>query len=141
MEPSRPKVGIGLLLVKDGKILLAKRKGSLGKDEYGGPGGKMELLETFEETVLRELAEEAGDEIKIKNIRFLCLTNMRRYAPEHYVDIGMVAEWMSGEPRQMEPEKLGPWNWYDIDNLPQPLFCAEPNYIEAYKTGKTYFAE
>lgn len=141
MSDARPKVGIGLLLLKGNKILLAKRKGALGTGEYGGPGGKMESQETFEETILRELAEEAGSDIKIKNIKFLCLTNLRKYAPEHYVDIGMVAEWVSGEPIQTEPHKLGKWSWYDIDDLPSPIFACEPNYVEAYKTGRVYFSD
>jgi 8-oxo-dGTP diphosphatase len=140
-EPARPKVGIGLLLIKGDKILLGKRKSSHGAGEYGGPGGHLELLESFEECVLRELAEEAGTTVKVKNVRFLCLTNLRRYAPKHYVDIGMVAEWVSGEPSVEEPDKLVSWNWYNIENLPLPLFGVEPNYIEAYKTGKTYFEE
>lgn len=141
MEPPRPKVGIGLLLIKNGKVLLAQRIGSHGKGEYGGPGGHMENMESFEDTVLREMAEECGDKLRIKSIKFLCLTNLRKYAPKHYIDIGMTAEWVSGEPKQMEPHKLGPWQWYDIDKLPTPLFGVEPNYVEAYKTGKIYFTE
>jgi 8-oxo-dGTP diphosphatase len=61
------------------------------------------------------------------------------YAPKHYVDIGMIAEWESGEPQVMEPEKLESWGWYDLDDLPSPLFNAITNYIEAYKTGRKYF--
>lgn len=68
MEPERPKVGIGLLLVKDGKILLGKRKGAHRAGEYSGPGGHLELLESFEDCVLRELEEEAGANVKVKNI-------------------------------------------------------------------------
>lgn len=135
----RPKVGVGLLLVKDGKILLGKRKGAHGAGEYAGFGGHLEGLETFEDDLLRELAEEGGPDIKVKNLRFLSVTNLRRYAPKHYVDIGMVAEWESGEPQVMEPDKIESWDWHDIDNLPDPLFGVIENYVEAYKTGKVYF--
>lgn len=139
MKHTRPQIGVGLLLVKGNKILLGKRKKSHGEGEYGGPGGHLEPLESFEDCAMRELAEEAGNDIKIKNLRFLCLTNLRKYAPKHYVDIGMVAEWSSGTPKVMESEKLESWEWHDIDNLPSPLFAVEPNYVEAYKTGKSYF--
>jgi 8-oxo-dGTP diphosphatase len=137
----RPKVGIGLLLVKDGKVLMGQRKGSHGAGEYGGTGGHLELGESFEACALRELAEEAGPHIKVKNVQFLCLTNITRYAPKHYVDIGMVAEWVSGEPKTMEPDKLVGWDWYDMDNLPQPLFATELGYVQAYRTGQRYFEE
>jgi 8-oxo-dGTP diphosphatase len=139
MEEERPKVGIGLLLVKDGKVLLGKRKGSFAAGEYAGVGGHLEHLESFEECILRELAEEAGPDIKVKNLRLLCTCNLRKYAPRHYVDVGMAAEWVSGEPKVMEPNKLESWEWYDLDNLPSPLFGVEPKYLIAYKTGQNYF--
>jgi 8-oxo-dGTP diphosphatase len=140
MENDRPKVGVGLLLVKGNKILLGQRKRSHGVGEWGGVGGHMEHLETFESCLLREMAEEAGTELKIQNLRFLCLTNLTRYSPKHYIDIGMVAEWKSGTPIVMEPNKLVSWDWYDMDSeLPTPLFACEPGYIKAYKTGQVYF--
>jgi len=135
----RPKVGVGLLLIKDDKILLGKRKGAHGAGEYAGFGGHLEGLETFEDGLLRELAEEGGPDIQVKNLRFLSVTNLRKYAPKHYVDIGMVAEWESGEPQIMEPDKIESWEWHDIDNLPAPLFGVIENYVEAYKTGRVYF--
>lgn len=137
----RPKVGVGLLLVKDGKILLGKRKGAHGAGEYAGFGGHLEGLESFEDGLLRELAEEGGTDIKVNNLRFLCVTNLRKYAPKHYVDIGMVAEWDSGDPQVMEPDKIESWNWHDIDNLPAPLFGVIGNYVDAFKTGKAYFSD
>ena len=136
----RPKVGIGIFLIKDGsKLLLGKRLGSHGAGEYALPGGHLEHDESFEECVLRELKEEAGASIKVKPPKFLCVTNLRSYLPKHYVDIGMVVEWVSGEPKLMEPHKNSGWEWFDIDNLPSPMFGCTDNYIKAYKTGQTYF--
>jgi 8-oxo-dGTP diphosphatase len=136
----RPKIGVGIFLIKDDRqLLLGKRKGSHGEGEYALPGGHMEGMESFEDCVLRELHEEAGPSVKVKNIRFLCVTNLRKYKPKHYVDIGMLAEWVSGEPEVMEPEKNEAWAWYDIDKLPEPLFGCTLNYLESFKTGKDYF--
>lgn len=131
------KVGIGVAVLKDGKILLGKRKSAHGNGEYGGPGGHLEHLESFEECARRETLEETG--IEIENIRFLCLSNLTKYAPKHYVDIGVIADWKSGEPQVLEPEKCEGWDWYDLDALPTPLFAVEPYYIEAIQTGKNYF--
>jgi 8-oxo-dGTP diphosphatase len=140
-ETARPKVGIGIFLIKDSHLLLGKRKGSHGEGEYALPGGHLELHETFEECVLRELLEETGSAIKIKKPKFLCVTNLRKYYPKHYVDIGMLAEWVSGEAGVGEPDKKEFWEWYSLDKLPSPLFGCTENYIEAYKTGKTYFEQ
>lgn len=136
----RPKVGIGLLIVRGNAILLGERKSLHGFGQFGGPGGHLELLESFEHCIMREFKEEAGDTMKIKNLRYLCTTNLTKYAPKHYVDIGMIAEWESGEPTVCEPHKLKFWGWYDIDSeLPGIAFGCLQNYLEAYKTGRTYF--
>lgn len=137
MRHNYPKVGIGVMILKDGKVLLHKRKNSHGAGEYSFPGGHLEYRESFEECARREIKEEAG--IEIENIRFLLLMNLKQYAPKHYVHIGLVADWKSGEPEVREPEKCEGWGWYDLDNLPEPLFQALPEHFEAYRTGKTYF--
>lgn len=136
-EHNRPKVGIGVMVFKDGKVLLGKRKGSHGQGEYAWPGGHLEYMESFESCVKREVMEEAG--IEITDIKFLRLLNLKTYAPKHYVDIGLMAQWKSGEPKVMEPEKCEGWEWYDMDNLPKPLFGTIDSYIESYRTGRNYW--
>lgn len=136
MLAQRPRVGIGLMVLKEGKILLGRRKASHGAGEFSGPGGHLEYMESFEECARRETREEAG--IEITNIRFLFVGNFTEYAPKHYVDIGLVADWQSGEPTVMEPDKREGWGWYDFDNLPAPLFVITPVYIDAYRTGRNY---
>ena len=133
----RPKVGIGVMIMKDGKVLLGKRRSSHGAGEFAWPGGHLEFGESFEGCAKRETMEEAG--IKITNVRFLRLMNLKRYANKHYVDLGLIADWESGEPKAKEPEKCEGWAWYDMNNLPQPLFATIPTFIEAHKTGKNYF--
>src|SRR3989344_854683 len=102
----RPKVELGILIFKDGKVLLGKRKhaNGLGDGQYAGTGGHLEYMESIEECAKRETLEEAG--IEIENVRFLCAINLKDYPPKHYLDIGLVADWKSGEPKVMEPEKL-----------------------------------
>ncbi len=125
------------MIIKDGKVLLGKRKGSHGAGEYAWPGGHMEYMESFEGCAKREVQEETG--MEIDNIRFLRLLNLKDYAPKHYVDIGLVADWKSGEAQIMEPDKIENWAWYEMDKLPEPLFGTIPTYFEAYKTGKNFW--
>lgn len=131
------KVGIGVFILKDGKVLLGKRRGSHGAGQYAGPGGHLEYMESFEECAKRETLEETG--IEITNVRFLCLSNLKQYAPKHYVDVGLLADWKSGEVRVMEPDKVESWDWYDLDNLPGELFAAEPHYLEAVQSGRNFW--
>ncbi|MDO8482635.1 MAG: NUDIX domain-containing protein [bacterium] len=133
----RPKVGLGVMVMKDGKVLLGKRKTKLGEGEFAWPGGHLEYMESFEECVRREVREEAG--IEVKNIRFLRLYNLKEYAPKHYVDLAFVAEWAAGELRVLEPEKCESWGWYELDKLPSPLFAPELITLDSYKTGKVFY--
>lgn len=133
----KTKIGVGVLVFKDNKILLGKRRWRHGDGEYSFPGGHLEYMQSFENCAKQETLEEAG--IKIKNIRFLCLANTNLYLPRHEIYIGVIAEWESGETRSLEDERIVDWGWYDLNNLPKPLFKFCEISIEAYKTGKNYF--
>lgn len=127
----KPKVGIGVMIFKGDQVLLGKRKGSFGAGEYAFPGGHLEYMESFTDCAKRETKEEAG--IDIKNIRFAYLGNLKEYAPKHFVQVGMIADWKSGEPKIMESNKCDGWGWYDLDNLPSPLFMATNLGVKQYK--------
>ncbi|MGE5392888.1 MAG: nucleotide triphosphate diphosphatase NUDT15 [Candidatus Saccharibacteria bacterium] len=139
MEMVRPGVGIGVMIFKEGKVLLGKRKNKLGLGQYAWPGGKLEMHESIEDCARRETREEAG--IEIKNVRFLRLMNFIAHDGSHFADIGIVADWESGEPIVMEPEKCEGWEWYEPDpeKMPKPLFATLPSYFEAMKTGRIFF--
>jgi 8-oxo-dGTP diphosphatase len=137
MDEPRPKVGVGVMVIKNGKVLMTRRKGSHGAGEYAYPGGHMEFGESFEQCARREVAEETG--LKIKNIKFLRLANVTKYEGKHYIDIALMAEWGSGEPQLLEPEKAEGWDWYNLDNLPPNLFEFCKTAFEALKTGQQYF--
>ena len=137
MDKHIPRVGIGVMVLKDGKVLLGKRKGSHGEGEYAFPGGHLEYMESFESCARREVMEEVG--IEIENVRFVRVANIQHYAPKHYIHIGLAAEWKKGEPKICEPEKCEGWDWYDLDHLPHPLFKTLPEDIESYKTGRNYY--
>jgi 8-oxo-dGTP diphosphatase len=129
-----PRVGIGVLVMKDGKLLLGRRKGSHGEGEYASPGGHLEHLESFADAAKREVLEETG--LEIGPVRFLRVLNTTQYAPRHYVDIAFAADWVSGVPEVREPDKVERWDWYDLDDLPSPLFGTLPTAIEALRTGQ-----
>jgi len=136
-DEQMPEVGVGVLILKDGKILLGKRMGKRGAGEFEFPGGKLDYMESFEDCARRETMEESG--IEIENVKFQCLVNSNAYAPGHWVHIGMIADWKSGEPEVLEPDKLESWDWYDLDDLPEPLFKFCEMAVEVYRGGKIYY--
>jgi len=64
LYPNQPIVGIGALIICDGKILLEKRKSEPGRGKWSIPGGLVELGESTEQTVIREVKEETGLEVE-----------------------------------------------------------------------------
>ena len=131
------KACVGVMIFKDGKVLLGKRKGSHASGEYTFTGGHLEYKESLRKAAERETLEEAG--IKIKNLKFLCISNIDRYENRQDIVIGFTADWESGEARIMEPEKSDGWGWYGLDDLPQPLFYPAELIIDSYKTGKIFY--
>jgi len=57
---NRPIVGVGAIIIQSGKILLEKRKNDPGRGKWSIPGGKVELGESLEQSVIREVQEETG---------------------------------------------------------------------------------
>src|SRR6185436_7059720 len=134
MTEDRPRVGIGVMVLKEGRVLLGRRRGSHGAGEYAWPGGHLEHLESFADCAAREVREETG--LEIGPPRFLRVMNIRQYAPKHYIDLAFVADWKSGEPRALEPDKVDGWAWYALDALPSPLFGTCASALEAMRTGR-----
>ena len=64
LYPRQPVVGVGAVVICDGKILLEKRKNEPGKGKWSIPGGLVELGESVEQTVIREVEEETGLEVE-----------------------------------------------------------------------------
>lgn len=64
LYPNQPIIGVGAVIVCNGKILLEKRKGEPGRDKWTIPGGLVELGESAEQTVMREVREEANLEVE-----------------------------------------------------------------------------
>lgn len=133
------RVGVGVMIMKEGRVLLGKRTNIHGDGEYAWPGGHMEYMESFEGCAKRETLEET--DMEIQNVRFLRLLNLKAYAPRHYVNIAFIADWKSGEPKIMESDKVESWDWYSLDALPSPLFATVNSCVEAYKTGRTFWDE
>jgi mutator protein MutT len=62
--PKQPLVGVGVIIIGQGKILLEKRKNEPGRGQWSIPGGLVELGESVERTAIREVKEETGLEVE-----------------------------------------------------------------------------
>jgi 8-oxo-dGTP diphosphatase len=128
---NRPYIGVGILIIKDEKILMGKRRNSHGDGTWAPPGGHLEFFESPEECAQREVLEETG--ISIKNIHHIGFTN-DRFVKEnkHYITLYYVAEYDSGTPQILEPEKCLEWKWFAFNELPQELFLSFQNFLKQH---------
>jgi len=63
--PDRPVVGVGGVVIENGRALLIKRGSEPLLGQWSIPGGTLELGESLLEGVARELLEETGLQVKV----------------------------------------------------------------------------
>ena len=66
--PERPLVGVGGVVISDGRALLIRRGGPPLEGQWSIPGGMLEVGETLLEGVRRELLEETGIEVRVREL-------------------------------------------------------------------------
>lgn len=129
MTENRPKVGVAAIVIRDGRVLMHRRKNAHGDGTWSFPGGHLEFGESWEDCARRETLEEAG--IQIKNIRFGTATNdIFEKEGKHYITLYMLADLESGEPKVMEPDRCERWEWVEWDRMPRPRFLPIENLLK-----------
>src|SRR5262249_34272504 len=115
--PRRPEVGVGVLVFREGSVLLGLRRGSHGAGTWSPPGGHLEVGEDPLEWVRREAFEEAA--ITLGGCQFVGITNdIFEAEGRHYLTLFYTAALIGGTPRVREPEKCEAWQWCPRESLP-----------------------
>lgn len=128
------KVGIGVLILVDNKILLGHR---IGKDTGGIyepgswclPGGKQEYGETFFEGAAREVEEETS--LRISGLELFGAADDIA-ADRHFVTLWVLARSCEGIARVTEPDKQDEWRWFDVNGLPEKIYGPSEKFIRAF---------
>jgi len=137
----RPGVGVCMIIFKENKVLLGKRHDDPAKadSELKGegtwtiPGGKLDFKEDFVQAAIRESKEEC--DIDVHDLELVSLTNDMT-DDRHFVTLGFYAKRFSGEPRVMESDEITEWRWFDINNLPSPIFFPAEKAIKNFLAKK-----
>ena len=125
---NRPLIGVAVIVIKNGKVLLGKRKGSHGSGSWAFPGGHLEMNESIEACARREVFEETG--ISIENIRYAAFTNdIFKEEQKHYVTLFVVAEYTGADLQVNEPDKCETWDWFIWGKFPENLFLSLENLL------------
>lgn len=115
-----PRLGVGVLIVHEGRVLLIQRRCDPEAGGWGLPGGKVDWMETAEHAARREVDEELG--ITLHDIRLLCVTD--QIDPDHarhwFAPVYLSGRF-GGEPRIVEPDKHAALGWFLPEDAPEPL--------------------
>lgn len=124
MEERVAKAGVAVFVVNElNQILLGVRisRPGYGNNEWQLPGGKISHMENWIDCCKREVKEET--DLTIDDIHFVTARN--NTYPDldiHFVTCFFVSRKFTGEAKVMEKDKCFKWEWFDIDDLPEPLF-------------------
>ena len=129
MSPGEPLHGVGVLLLRDGKVLLGRRMSPHGRGTWSPPGGKTEPGESDEEAARRELAEETGLAGAVPEVVAETLDTFPSGVTWRTSWVRM--EWVSGEAEAIAPEELTSWGWYAWEALPGPLFLPMASLVSS----------
>ena len=63
-----PTPGVGAVIVEDGRLLLVRRGRGAYQDYWAVPGGRQRRGETMREAVIREVGEETGLTVDVREV-------------------------------------------------------------------------
>jgi 8-oxo-dGTP diphosphatase len=94
------------------------RKDYMDKGNWGLPGGHLDVGETLEECVIREVEEETGLKA-LSALQFASVEQPITHSEKHYLHFGyIIKDFVPGELINGEPDDIDHWEWFDIDKIP-----------------------
>lgn len=97
--PNVPLVGVGVVVVRDGRVLLIRRAKAPRRGEWSLPGGLQKLGETVFQAASREVREEAG--ITVQPVAVIDVVDLIEWDEQrvryHYTLIDLLATFIDGE--------------------------------------------
>lgn len=124
-----PRVGVGVVVIRDGMVLMGRRKSPLGMGTWAFPGGHLEFGETVGGCAVRELEEETG--LKATICELGGWSSSLISPDKHYITLFCYVRAFEGEPQLLEPEKCEGWEWFEWNCLPKPLLSTIDPIVES----------
>jgi 8-oxo-dGTP diphosphatase len=121
-EYKKPASTVDLIVEKEKRILLIKRKHPPFQGCWAIPGGFLECdKETLEDAAIRELKEETNIDAKTSDIYLIGVySNPNRDPRGHVISHVYVVTKYEGDPKAMDDAKE--LKWFSLDNLPKLAF-------------------
>ena len=142
---SGQEIGVGVMIVRGGKVLLGlrnsdakKAKSALhGEGTWTMPGGKIRFGEKCSDTCAREVLEETGLKIVKRKLKLISLSD-DIVSDAHFLTAGFLCRDFQGKPKACEPERIVEWRWFGLKKLPKNIFSASKNVLNHYFAKRIY---
>jgi 8-oxo-dGTP diphosphatase len=134
-----PRIGVGAVILDDCKrILLVLRKRNPESGKWSIPGGKVELYEPLEQTIVREVKEEVGLHVSVDKLLCIAQTVDERQG-WHWVSPIFTVHIAGGKVENLEPDTIEEVGWFALDQLPENLASFTIPAIHAIHQEGTQF--
>ena len=115
LYPDRPFLAVSAAIIRDGRVLIARRAKGASTGVFTLPGGVVEAGETLHEAVIREISEETGiaiEPIALAGHREFITRDADGRVQRHFVILCFAARWISGEGKPAL-EELSELRWLE----------------------------
>lgn len=136
-ERNKFPISVQLLLEKENKILLMKRKNTGYEDgKYSLPGGHLQANEEIRKALIREAKEEIGIQIELQDIELYKVLNRKVNEGQEYVDFVFKTKHWTGNITNEEQDKCEEIKWVDKNQIPDNTLDFIPKILK--KENETY---
>jgi ADP-ribose pyrophosphatase len=125
MTTKQPVIGIGAVVIHEGRVLLVKRANPPKQGLWCIPGGKVEFGESLQQAAEREIKEETGVVIKAKAPVYVF--DLIEDGKLHYVIVDLLAEYVSGIPKA--DDDADDAKWFSLQEIDQPDIDSETQHL------------
>lgn len=133
------RVAVHLLLIKDGRVLLMRRKGTGWEDgKYGLAGGHLEGKESVTDAMIRETKEKTGIDIARESLTVVHTMHRMSTNELEYMDVYLTAGVWAGEPIIAETDKCDDIKWFLLAGLPENMLSYDRAALEYFAKGVAF---
>lgn len=133
---STPGVNVSVIIINhQNQVLLGQRRSGLFAGSWGLPGGKVDIGETLLQAAVRETMEETG--LTVENLSLNSVSDILTDSA-HFVNVAFTTRSYRGRIEDREPEQIAGWRWFNLQQLPQPLYHNAAQSLEKFRSGKLY---
>ena len=119
MYPDRPYLAVSAAIIRDGRVLVARRAKGASTGVFTMPGGVVEAGETLRQALVREIAEETRiviEPVALAGEREFISRDENGRVSRHFVILCFACRWISGE-GEPQLEELSELRWLEPAEL------------------------